>query len=174
MARLIALLLCLLPLSAWAEGVKWEYDTTKGPIPSTVTLKKAPNSTGPWTTVATIPALPSTYTFPYPPDNQWYTVVEPGGVSSNALNYYPLTVAYDDSTLKKAIADLSTVVNAALTELDRRLDALEAAPTPTPTPTSRVLTKSLSETQLEVSCVTGTRPTQQLDATGLNRIITCP
>jgi hypothetical protein len=192
--RILMLVFVLLAAPVWAENAwQWDYDTTKGEIPPQATVERGPSSLGPFTPVATVPSLPSTYSMTWPADSLWYRITNSGG-SSNVVQFTPLGGAYDDTALKAAIAALEARLKAAEAKntaqdsdllgiaaknatqdaaditLDSRLDALEA----TPPVNSTVVVKTLNDKQIEVSCSSGARPSQVLDPTGLKRVISCP
>lgn len=173
-----ALVALLLVSSVYADGLQWDYDTSKGAIPSTVDLMKGDTSSGPWMKAATIPAQPSTYTFPYVADNKWYLISDTGG-TSNAIVYTPLpTVAYDDTAIKAAITSLTTRVTAieakdtvqdgSLQTLSTQVSGLQ----PAPPPSSRLIITTVSPNQIDITCVDGTRPATTVS--GTKRSVACP
>lgn len=187
--RLLIISLLLVTSQAWAASLVWEYDTsTGGTIPANALVERGPASSGPFTLLATIPSLPATYPLPASPDTLWYRIANEGGVSN--VVQYVATGSYDDTAIQQALADLSTRVatlEARVTTIDAknaaqdttdialaaRVAVLEATVKPVPEPTSAITVKDLSDTQVEVACVNGTRPSQVLDATGTKRILSC-
>ena len=184
-------------VSTTPGGLAWQYGGTP---PATVEIRKADNSNGPWTKVATVPAMPASYAFTYSPDMKWYLVSTPLG-DSNAVQYTGTILSYDDAAVKARMTTIegrNTAQDqelAALKSKDSALDTknatqdqtiagltasiqgligrivvLETA-TPPPPATSTVVVKQLSNTQIEVTCTTGKAPTQVLS--GLKRTLSC-
>jgi hypothetical protein len=80
--------------SAQASTLAWDYDTTLGPIPTTATVQRGPASAGPFTDLATIASLPSSYPEPVVPTGWtavYYRISNAGGLSN--VTGYVLPVA---------------------------------------------------------------------------------
>ena len=185
------------PDEASAASLEWSYDTTNGKVvPATASVEYSNNQSGPWAPKASIPSLPASYVLDT--SYGYYRVSNSAG-SSNVVFYQepppsptgPTQAAFDaltgrvatvesqvaaittkDTAQDNAIATLmtkNTTQDSSISDLNARLLKLEA---PTPPATSRITVKTLSQYQIEVTCVAGTAPTQVLS--GTKRTLTCP
>jgi hypothetical protein len=111
---MIMLIWLLLIGSAQAGTLSWDYDTTVGTIPATATVQRAPAISGPFTNLAIIPSLPSTYPEPIVPTGWlavYYRIHNDGGDSNVAGYVLPVVEPTPTTTLDIRVGLLETQVS---------------------------------------------------------------
>lgn len=189
----------LLAAPVQAQTLQWDYATV-GTIPSTAHVQKATAGTGPWTTIATIPAKPSSYSLT-PLAYGFYRILNQGG-ASNVVQFAAPSPTVDltprVSALEATVANLqqtdqqtTTTVNGMslrlagaetsvtkLQQADQQTAAelaalktrLRALETPS-VPTSNVKVETISPDQIDITGLNCTA--LKTFGTGLTRRITC-
>jgi hypothetical protein len=142
--------LSVLMLASQAEAASLCWDPTADGFFS---LTYSQFETGPFQVLKEVPANPPCIPIA---EFGFYKITIPNGGPSSNVAHYSL--------------DVETGWQATVAALEARVKALEGGTTP-PTTTSTVIVKTLSATAVEISCVSGVRPSQVL--VGEKRVVTC-
>jgi hypothetical protein len=149
---LLVLMLVLSAAPASAASLYWD-----GTADGFLELEYSASCTDQFVLLGTIQAHPSKY--PLAPGKfGCYRLTLPDGGASSNWAYFSL--------------DIETGWLVELQAMEARVSALETT-VPPPPPTTGPIVTTLSPTQIAVTCANGMRPSQQLDGSGLKRILTC-
>lgn len=154
----LTFILVMSSIPAHAGTLIWDYATVGGvPASSTVTLERSAAYTGPFTTVAVIPSLPSTYILP---PNSWgfYRITNAGGYSN--IVQYSL-----DVTLDRVVLDRISAMELRLAVLETPVVVVPPVPA-----VSNFTTRNIDIDRIEI---VGNCLSMKTTGTGTTRVITC-
>jgi hypothetical protein len=132
-----------------AASLAWDYDLSRGTVPATADVQRSASLLGPYTTVATIPSLPATWTLPVIEDSQYYRISNAGGVS-NVVQYVAIP-APPGPVVVDTLTPRVLLLEQKVASLEVRLDAPVVTPPP-PAPTSNLTVRQIDADHIEITC----------------------